>query len=107
MINTVDGASSSRRIRRKIVVASLAVPAFYALLVCAHWIMEDYFRLANHDVYGVCQPIIFFMICGVLLASPIVAAIAVFKYQRLGHGSLTALCVVIALSPILFIYSRA
>ena len=106
-MNTIAGTVVSKRIRKQVVIATVAIPVLYAMLVCAHWTMERYFRFQYHDIYGVCQPIIFFMTCGVLFASPFVAAIVVLKHRHFERWFQVALYVVVALSPILFVYIRA
>lgn len=107
MIQATFNATGDRRLRRNILIASIAVPVLYALLGCVHWILEDYIRewSGHHGIYAVCKPIAFFMTLLVLVGALVVAVKAIVEHRQLGSLLLVLLCVLLALAPILFIIS--
>jgi hypothetical protein len=92
------------RIRNRILLASVAVPLFYAVFVVIHWILEDYFRLYNHKVYGILAPLVFLAtILVVFVVSPVVSATTIVLHRYLKYVSLAALCVLMSLIPVLIV----
>jgi hypothetical protein len=104
-----DITTDALKIRKRILVASIGVPVLYGFLVCAHWLLEHYFRgwRDYHYVYEYGAPLVFFATVGLLFISPVIASLAVIYHLHFRNLAIVVLSVTLALLPIVFIVSRS